>query len=340
MADKDPTPPDQTPDDLTNLESLDGQESTVQTSEADELDIEVAPEPGTEVANGSAPPAGKGPRFKQLRARLNIYLLMLGGIIFLAGAIILIAFLQNRQTVLNKNLQTQSLSKSTLEQLADSDATVGSSHSILNVQSSAVFAGQVLVRQNLEVAGNLQIGGTIALNNLTVAGASQFGQATVNKDLAVAGNTAIQGSATISKGLQVNGGGIFNGAVSAPQLTTSHLQLNGDLVLTHHISTGGSPPSRSGGAALGGGGSVSISGSDTAGSVSINTGSGPAAGCFVTVNFTSAYGTTPHVIVTPVGAAAGGLSYYINRSASNFSICDATPPPAGSSFGFDYFVID
>ena len=67
---------------------------------------------------------------------------------------------------------------------------------------------------------------------------------------------------------------------------------------------------------------------------------GGAAGFFGTVNFTSNYSQTPYVIVTPVGSAAGGLHYYISRSTGGFSICDSSTPPSGSSFGFDYFVVD
>jgi hypothetical protein len=118
------------------------------------------------------------------------------------------------------------------------------------------------------------------------------------------------------------------------------LQLNSDLTLTHHIVAGGGTPGRSPGSALGGGGSVTVGGSDTAGTVTINTGNAPASGCFVTVNFTQKYNSTPHVLITPVGSAAGGIAYYINRATSSFSICDATNPPSGSSFAFDYFVID
>jgi cytoskeletal protein CcmA (bactofilin family) len=208
------------------------------------------------------------------------------------------------------------------------------------VQSSAVFAGQVLIRENLQVAGNLQVGGTLALNNITVSGTGQFGQASVSRNLAVTGDTAIQGAETIGKSLQVSGNGTFSGPLSAPQITTSSLQLTGDLVLTHHIIVGGSTPGRSNGPALGGGGSSSVSGSDTAGSISINTGSSPAAGCFVTINFSSAFSSTPHVLVTPIGSAAAGLAYYVNRSTTSFSVCTGTAAPASSSFGFDYFVLD
>jgi len=276
---------------------------------------------------------------QRLRKRFNIYLLLFILVLVVALVIIFIAFLQGHQSKTN-SFQTQTLNQKTLDQLANGDVTVGSNQSVLNVQSSAVFAGQVLLKQNLQVAGNLQVGGTTALNNLTVNGTSQFGQVNVTKNLAVSGDSAVQGSQTISKSLQVSGSGSFGGPLTTPQVTTSSLQLNGDLVLTHHITAGGATPSHSNGPALGSGGSASLSGSDTAGAISINTGSGPPAGCFVTVNFSSHYNATPHVLVTPIGSAAGGLSYYANRSTTSFSLCDASAPPAGSSFGFDYFVLD
>lgn len=294
---------------------------------------------GSASSTPSAPAPPKRKRFSTLRRYVNVYTLMFVFVLLIAGAVALVAYRQGHKPTTD-HLNTQGLSQSALEQLANSDVNVGSNNTVLNVKSSAVFAGQVLIRQNLEVGGNLQISGTVALNNITINGTSQLGTVNVNKNLAVAGDSALQGSATIGKSLQVGGGATFNGPISAPQITTSKLQLNGDLTLTHHISVGGGQPSRNSGPALGGGGSASVSGSDTAGYVAINTGNGPAAGCFVTVNFTSGYNQTPYVMVTPVGSAAGGLHYYISRSTSGFSICDSSTPPSGSSFGFDYFVVD
>ncbi len=342
------TLPDQTPDETASLEIPEDVANAPVASVAQPAAAvsTVSPSP-TPSPTTTAPAPSQTPepllqkpgRFRRLRQRFNIYLLLFGFVLAVAIIIILVAYLESRQSTTG-NVPTQNLSQSTLQQLANSNATVGSNQSVLNVESSAVFAGQVLVRQNLEVAGNLQIGGTVALSNITVNGTSQFGQVNVNKNLAVAGDTAIQGAATISKSLQVSGSGTFSGTLSAPQVTTSTLQLNGDLVLTHHISAGGSTPSRSNGPALGSGGTSSVSGSDTAGSITINTGGSPAAGCFITVTFASAYGATPHVLVTPIGSAAAGLNYYVNRSTTSFSVCDASVPPAGSSFGFDYFIVD
>src|SRR4029077_15019876 len=104
----------------------------------------------------------------------------------------------------------------------------------------------------------------------------------------------------VAKSLQVNSSGSFSGPLSAPQITTNSLQLNGDLVLTHHISAGGATPSRSNGTALGSGGTSSVSGSDTSGSITINTGSGPGPGCLISVNFAANVNSTAQVSISPV----------------------------------------
>ena len=293
----------------------------------------------TSSGDSKAPPPPQLPKPSLLR-RFNIYLLFFIFVLVIAGGIILIAYFQSKKASTTSTLKTQSLTDATLKQLANSDATVGNSQQVLNVESSAVFAGKVLIREGLEVAGSLQVGGTVALNNLTISGISQFGQVQINKNLSVAGDTGLQGALTVSKSLQVSGTGNFSGALSAPQITTSNLQLNADLVLTHHITFGGTTPSRSNGTALGGGGTSSVSGSDTGGTVSVNTGSSPAAGCFATINFSQKYNSPPRVLITPVGSAGGSIDYYVTRTTSSFSICDATPPPSGSSFAFDYFVFN
>jgi cytoskeletal protein CcmA (bactofilin family) len=323
---KETPPPEQ--DDVDALESGGSEEIIDATSD----------KPAASKASVPEPPNQKGA--KAIFKRFNVYLLSFIFILVIAGGIILVAYFQSKKASTTSTLKTQTLTDQTLKQVANSDANVGNTQQVLNVLSSAVFAGKVLVRQDLEVAGNIQIGGTVGLTNLSVTGTAQLGQAQVSKDLTVTGDTAIQGSTTISKNLQVSGSGQFSGPLSAPQITATSFQLNSDLTLTHHIIAGGPTPGRSNGSALGGGGSTTVSGSDTAGTATINIGSGPSAGCFITVNFAQKYNSTPHVLITPVGSGAGGLAYYINRNSTSFSICDATAPPSGTSFAFDYFVVD
>ncbi len=268
---------------------------------------------------------------------------MLGFILLLIVAAIIatVLYLKARsQNVDNNTLSSQSLSQSTLDQLANTDVTVGEPKHTLNVQSNAVFSGSVLMRENLQIAGTLQVGTNLAIAGLRVSGQSTFDDVQITKSLAVTGSTSFQGGLNIGQSLNVKGGGTFLGAVSAPSLTVGSLQLSGDLNLTHHVAAGGATPSRSNGTALGGGGTVSVSGSDTAGTITINTGSSPAAGCFVTVTFASKFNSTPHLVITPIGSAAAGLDYYANRSTTSFSVCSTNAAPGGTTFGFDYIVLD
>ncbi|QQS18677.1 hypothetical protein IPL68_01135 [Candidatus Saccharibacteria bacterium] len=276
---------------------------------------------------------------QRIVSKVNIYLLLFIFLLAIAGGIILITYLNSKKQE-KSTIQTQSLNSDTLKQLATSDVTVGQPKQILSVQSNAVFAGKVLIRDSLEVAGPIQVGGSLSVPGITVSGNSVLEQLQINKNLSVQGDASIQGQLAIQKGLSVAGGGTFGGSLTAPGITVNTLQLNGNLTLTKHIVIGGSTPGRDTGTALGGGGTVALSGSDTAGSININTGSGPVAGCFATVNFTQKYNTTPNVIATPIGSNAALVGYYVNRSPSNFSICAANNPPANASFGFDYFIVE
>ncbi|MEO8105500.1 MAG: hypothetical protein ABI602_04155 [Candidatus Saccharibacteria bacterium] len=339
------------PEDDETLESLETSDSTnmspVDDDAAGSLEFGKPDNDGSAIDatrnkdGGSSLPTGKHTSgIKSLLLKFNIYLLLFILLLTIAGVIIGVAYFQSKKQSSAGIVQTQNLSAETLKQLASSQTQVGDAKQVLSIQSNAIFAGKVLVRDSLEVAGNIQVGGTVSLSSLTVTGLTNFEQTQVGKNLSVGGDTALQGTLSVQKSLQVNGGGTFNGPLAAPQITTSVLQLNGDLTLTHHIVAGGATPNRSNGPALGSGGTSSVSGSDTSGTLSVNTGNGPGAGCFATINFTQKYNGTPHVIVTPVGPDAGATDFYVSRNSGSFSICDASPPPPGASFAFDYFVVD
>ena len=335
MAETETPPAEEAQDDIDALETPEGANAAADPDAV----IDATGEGKASSATPPPEPAKQG-GLKHLLKRFNIYLLLFLFILVIAGVILTIAYFQSKKASTSNIVKTQELTQNALQQLANSDASLGSTEQILTVRPSAIFAGKVLVREGLEAAGGLKVSGTVALTDLLVSGNSQFGEAQINKKLSVAGETALQGSVSIAKSLQVNGTGAFSGAISAPQVTTNSLQLNGDLVLTHHIVGGGPTPSLARGPALGGGGTASVNGSDTSGSVTINVGSGAPAGCFATITFAAKYSSTPHIILTPVGADGGTIDYYVNRTPTSFSICDSTPPPAGASFGFDYFVVN
>jgi cytoskeletal protein CcmA (bactofilin family) len=280
-----------------------------------------------------------GFRVRSLITHLNIYLLLFMFIVVLSGGLVYVAFQRDKKAAIPTTITNQPLTSETLNQLKSTEAKVGDPKQTLTIESNAIFSGKVLVRDNLDVAGALKVGGSLTIPGLTVSGVGNIDQIQGNS-LAVNGNGSFQGQVTIQKNLTVSGGATFGGPISAPVITTQNLQLSGDLTIVRHIDAGGGTPSKSDGSALGNGGTSSVSGTDTAGTITINTGGSPGPGCFTTVNFAQRFSGTPHIVITPVGSAAAGLNYYINRSNSNFSVCSTNSAPAGQSFSFDYIAMD
>lgn len=274
----------------------------------------------------------------------SIYLPIFIVLFLLVGGLILYSFNKQKTSSNNNttpgNAKQQNLSIANLNKIASSSEQVGSANQVLNVQSSSIFNGQVLIRNGLQVAGSLQVGGNITLAGIDVTGNSVFQQMQINKNLLVGGNTNVQGSLNVQNGLTVNGGASFTGAISAPQITTNSLQLNGPMTFNNHIIISGSIPSISSQTANGGGGTATLNGSDTAGIVTINSGSSTSAGCLAIINFSSSFTHTPIVNLTPDSASASSLQYYVNQSTSNFQICSNNSPTAGQSYKFNYFIVD
>jgi cytoskeletal protein CcmA (bactofilin family) len=276
---------------------------------------------------------------KAIHGKKNMYMIGFGVLVLIAGGLTVFSFMQSQKKPPVATIGSQTLSQEALSQLANADSSVGSSSQTLTVQSNATFAGQVLVRGGLTVATNIQAGGTIQASALTISGAANLGTAQINT-LQVAQNTTVQGTTTL-KDLSVAGAATFSGPVQASQITVTKLILSGNasLQVPNHISfTGNSPGRVVNTAVLGAGGSASISGSDTAGTVNISTGSGPVAGCFLQITFNQPFGSTPRVIVSPYGSAAGNLDYYVTKTTTGFNLCTNNAAAAGSTFGFDYFV--
>jgi cytoskeletal protein CcmA (bactofilin family) len=272
--------------------------------------------------------------------RFNIYLLFFVLIVVIAGAILVITAMASKQIKDPTAINSQNLSSDALKQLSSTSSTVGDPKQILNIQSNAVFAGKVLVKDSLEVAGQIKVGGPLSLPGITVSGESNFDQLNVSKGVNIGGDAAVQGQLNVKKNAAISGSGTFGGPVTAPQISTNSLQLLGDLTLTRHIVAGGANPGRNGGGAVGSGGTSSVSGSDIAGTININTGSNPSAGCMVTVNFVNKYTATPRVLITPIESGAGSINYYVTRNSTSFSICSSNVPPSNASFGYDYFVLN
>lgn len=276
---------------------------------------------------------------KKLFRRLNVYLLVFVLMTIIAIVIIVVNYLNSQRVTPPSSIATQNLNQDTLKQLANTDASVGNTSQTLTIQGNAVIAGQTLLRGNLNVAGNIQSGGSITGPSLTISGTSNLGTTQINS-LQVAQNTAIQGTTTL-KDLNVAGASSFSGPMTVSQITTSNLILSGNakLQIPNHIAFTGPSPGRSMNAGVvGAGGSTSVNGSDTTGTVNVNTGNGPVAGCFVHITFSQTFASQPHVIISPVGAGAAQTQYYVNRSTTGFDLCTINAAPANQVFAYDYFV--
>lgn len=269
----------------------------------------------------------------RLKDLSNLYLIIFVFVILaIIGTTAALLSRNNNSSKSGKN--TSSLTSNQLAQLSGNTTIVGDARQTLDIQSDTIMEGQLLVRKDLSVAGSIKVGGSLSLSSVTVGGQGNFGQLQINGTLSVAGNTTFAGSVTVQKNLSVTG------SLSASQINVTTLQFSGDLRLNRHVISTGSLPGRSNGAAIGAGGTSSVNGTDTAGTVTINTGSSPSAGSLVTVSFSSAFASAPHVVITPLSSIGAALQYYVSRTASGFTILSANAPPAGSSFSFDYIIID
>ncbi|TAH34808.1 hypothetical protein EYC59_02725 [Candidatus Saccharibacteria bacterium] len=295
---------------------------------------------GTPDAAKDDKPVKKPNPVKKFFKKVNLYLLLFILVVLIGGAVAVVSYLNSKKAPVEPSIANQSLSSDALKQLANSGATVGGTGQTLNVQGNAIFSGQVLIQSDLSVAGSVKVGKEFLVSSITVSDKSNLNDTQVN-NLQVANGAVFQNSVTLQKDLNVGGTASFSGPVTMGQLTVSKLTVsgNGSLTVPGHISFPGASPARTiDPAPLGAGGTASISGSDTTGTVNISTGSGTVAGCFVKLRFSQAYANTPHVLISPFGMAGGQTQYYVTRSTTEFSICTANAAPTGQTFGFDYFI--
>lgn len=275
---------------------------------------------------------------KKIWHNFNVYLLIFILLCVVTTIVFIVAYINSQKDPQTPATALQDLTSKDLQEIASGNANIGDPRYLLNVQSDAVFAGNALVKGDLSVAGNILLGQNLSVPSITVAGATNLGTVQINS-LSVATTTALQGRVSVQDELTVGRSLSVGSNITAANITTNNLTLGNNLNLSKHITVSGPTPGRSQGGAVGSGGSTSISGSDLAGTLNVNTGSNTSAGCFATITFTQRYGTTPRVIVSPVGSAAGATDYYVDRGPTNFSICTASPAPAGRNLAFDYFII-
>lgn len=235
----------------------------------------------------------------------------------------------------------------------------GGAKQILTVNADTVFQNQVTFEDNVKFNG--QISGSRGIN---VSGAASLDSLNLKSDLTVAGATSLQGQVAVGGQLNVNGAlivnasGTFTGGLSVSNnltvggnlsvigtfgvgnITTQNITVADTLNLNGHIESDGAAPSITATGFIGGGGSVRLSGNDTAGTIVLNTGINPSPGQLATIVFRRSFQKVPKVLITPVGMNAAKLQFFTTRTASNFTFNSNTDPVNATEYAYDYFVID
>jgi len=247
--------------------------------------------------------------------------------------------------------QSVTISDSVLSGLGVSRNPVGGEDTLLTIGPNTVLSNDVTIGGDTTMSGSLTLNSTFTAPNANFtnlqSGDTQVQQINVNgdgtvtnlnvrQDLVVAGTTRVQGQLTVNQLTTLNNNVTIAGNLAIGGSLSVRIFQVGQLTVSGHLISTGSAPTVSAGSAVGSNGTVSISGNDTAGTVAVNTGVGAGNGMLAQISFREQYGSTPHVLVTPVGRPVPGL--YVNRSATGFSISvDGALPPSGHAF--DYMIV-
>lgn len=319
-------------------EKVDQASSDALSKTPDELEEEAKSKKSDDNIKEEVDPFKKAPLWRRILARVNIYLLAFIFICILAGIILLVYYFNGQKPETIPTVGSQPLTTEALKALANNDVKVGDNTQTLTIQGNAIIDGQTLMRGNLNVAGNLQTGGSITAPQLTISGTSNLGTAQIN-NLQVAQNTSFQGITNL-RDISVGGTATFGGLVTVGEINISRLVMSGAsaLVIPNHILFSGPNPSRTYLDTLGQGGTGSIDGSDTSGTIKLNSGNSPSAGCAMRIRFNVSFNDTPRVLISPVGSAAAGNQYYVDRDAEGFDLCFKVAPPSNQVFAYDYFI--
>ena len=267
-----------------------------------------------------------------------------------AGVVFYLMTRQSGDNTDNTQRQTVTLSTETLSKLGVNRAPVGDLGTELIVGPDARFNGKVTVGNDLNISGQLHLNnklsaadasfpklqaGTTNINELSVNGDGTMSSLTLRNNLTVVGTSRLQGATTITSNLNVTGSLTVAGALFAGSFQADNLISGTTFTIGGHVIVRGLAPSVSAGSAVGSNGTVSISGTDAAGTIAVNAGAGSGNGVFVDVVFHSPYESSPHIVVTAIGRSAG--SFYINRTSTGFSIVVGALGPGG--YAFDYVVM-
>lgn len=288
------------------------------------------------------PPPGRS-KWSSLKYRANT----IGGVaaififIAVAGAVFGYYLSQSKKSPpAPKSQSTETLSPQEIQQLGSIGTNLGTTNQVLNIGADTLFRGNANVVGGLTVGGHLDANGPVTLSQLLITGTTAATGLSVGSNLDVTGITTLQKALTVNALTTVNGGLTVSGQLSAGSITASSIAVNtiaitGPLTIGH-LKTNGPTPFFANGA-TGTGGTVNISGNDTAGTITLNTGAGASnSDALMTITFRAAYATTPHILLSPRSSEAAASQAYVEPTPAGFTV--HANSPTGGGMSFDYFV--
>jgi hypothetical protein len=151
-------------------------------------------------------------------------------------------------------------------------------------------------------------------------------------------NLAVTGTMSLTGPLTVGGTATFNGALTVAGATNV-----GNITVNGHIITGGTIPTIAVKAAACTTPTVTIAGTDTAGLITLTTGTGCIApGALATITFATAFGTTPRVTLTPATSAAASLPTFVDDASlttTSYTINAVATPTDATTYKWYYHAL-
>jgi len=220
--------------------------------------------------------------------------------------------------------------------------TMGSN---VGIRSSTTDIATFLASGNMGI-NNTNPANRLNINTLTIAdNSAQLAVATNstnNKGIVVQG--AIGQTADLFQAQSSSGVALASISFSG-KLTVTSAIINGDLTVNGHMISGNTSGTTTiaAGTAACTSPAVSISGNDTAGTITVDSGtgcSGAGTGVMATITFANSYGSAPRVVLTPASWRASGIEYFNETtSTTTFTLDTNVPLTDSSTYKFNYMVV-
>jgi hypothetical protein len=184
---------------------------------------------------------------------------------------------------------------------------------------------------------------------------NQVASETANPNTATTSTNIIQSATTtinLNDGLTVGGDANFHGNAFFYKLVTftEKTFFNNDVAFAGHITTAGEAPvanlmeaagatvapTDNPAAALA---KSTIDGNDNSGKLTVNIGDNATSGNLVKISFKKPFAKAPQVFLTPGNDASSQAHYYINSSPEGFTVVVKDPPESGTTYTFNYLII-